>query len=244
MQLHVLGSGGYHPNESRHTSCYYLPADDVVLDAGTGMFRLPKHLRSPRLHIFLSHVHLDHVLGLTYLLVPMRTGALQETHVYGEREKLEALRENLFSTPLFPVMPSFQWHALTGPVSLPSCTVSWFGLRHPGGCVGYRIAWPDKSMCYITDTTAEPGAPYIDHIRDVNLLIHECYFDDGMEEIAQATGHSCLSNVLDVARTANAQQLLLMHVDPNRDDVGPLEEKAKTQFDAVRFAEDDRVYDF
>ena len=46
MKLHCLGTGGYHPSEHRHTACYYLPELQLVLDAGTGMFRLPNQLKT------------------------------------------------------------------------------------------------------------------------------------------------------------------------------------------------------
>jgi transposase len=67
MKLLVLGSTGYHPNEHRHTACMMLPEIGVVLDAGTGMFRVGRHLQTSTLDIFLTHVHLDHVVGITYL---------------------------------------------------------------------------------------------------------------------------------------------------------------------------------
>ena len=55
MKLVMLGTTGYHPNDIRQTACYALPEIGVVLDAGTGMFRLREHIatrggyRSPAL---------------------------------------------------------------------------------------------------------------------------------------------------------------------------------------------------
>ena len=56
-----LGTAGYHPSETRHTSCLMLPEVGVVLDAGSGMFRVRDLLTTKTLDIFLSHAHLDHV---------------------------------------------------------------------------------------------------------------------------------------------------------------------------------------
>ena len=67
MQLHLLGTTGYHPNARRHTACLMLPEQGIVLDAGTGMFRVRSRLKTRELDIFLTHAHLDHVVGLTYL---------------------------------------------------------------------------------------------------------------------------------------------------------------------------------
>lgn len=65
MKLVLLGTTGYHPNRRRHTACMFLPEVGVVLDAGTGMFRVRDHLATSHLDIFLTHAHLDHVVGLT-----------------------------------------------------------------------------------------------------------------------------------------------------------------------------------
>ncbi len=68
MQLHCLGTAGYHPSDTRQTSCYFLARDGVVLDAGTGIYRLTPLIQTDTLDILLSHAHLDHVVGLTFLL--------------------------------------------------------------------------------------------------------------------------------------------------------------------------------
>jgi len=68
MQLHCFGTAGYHPNEGRHTSAYFLPESNIALDAGSGFFRLEKHIQQDSIDILISHAHLDHVMGLTYLL--------------------------------------------------------------------------------------------------------------------------------------------------------------------------------
>ena len=48
----------------------------------------------------------------------------------------------------------------------------------------------------------------------MNLLVHEAYFPDGEERMAEITGHSCLSDVVRVAATAQVERLVLVHVNP------------------------------
>ena len=69
-------------------------------------------------------------------------------------------------------------------------------------------------MAYVTDTTARDDADYIDKIRGVDLLIHECYFPDGWEDKAKLTGHSCISPVARVARAAGVGRMVLVHINP------------------------------
>ena len=93
-------------------------------------------------------------------------------------------------------------------------TLRHFPLVHPGGSIGFRLDWPDRSLAYVTDTKATADAAYIEHIRGVSVLVHEAYFDDGADAMAEKTGHSCLSDVARVAAAAEVGLLVLVHVDP------------------------------
>src|SRR5687767_7522399 len=113
MKLVLLGTGGYFPTTRRHTACFLLPEVGVVLDAGSGMCRLGDYLATDRLDVFLTHAHLDHVAGLTYLINVVPRDVLNRTTVRGDAAKLAAVREHLFATPIFPVQPPFRFEPLT-----------------------------------------------------------------------------------------------------------------------------------
>jgi ribonuclease Z len=215
MKLLLLGTTGYHPSDTRQTACMMLPECGVVLDAGTAMYRVRDHLLLPTLDIFLSHTHLDHVIGLTFLFDILFEKPVDCVRVHGEPAKLQALQEHLFSEQLFPALPPITWQPLSGPVALPQQgQLTYFPLEHPGGCLGYRLDWPARSLAYVTDTTAKDDASYIQQIRGVDLLIHECTFADGWEDHATLTGHSCTSAVARVARQAGVGLLILVHINP------------------------------
>ncbi|MGH7140272.1 MAG: MBL fold metallo-hydrolase, partial [Pirellulales bacterium] len=84
MQLAVLGTAGYHPNEARHTACFMLPEVGVVLDAGSGFFRVGPRLLTDELDIFLTHTHLDHVFGLTFLFDVLYGRQMKRVDVHAE----------------------------------------------------------------------------------------------------------------------------------------------------------------
>ena len=189
MKLVLLGTGGYYPTPHRQTACVMLPEIGVVLDAGTGMYRLGDYLQTDRLDIFLTHAHLDHVAGLTYLIniLPPRR-ALRNHDSWRSRKtgcRARALlrRRNFSGSAQFQVRAAFRHTRLH-----PSGTLKYFPLAHPGGAIGYRLDWPDRSLAYVTDTTATADAPYADAIRGVDILLHEAYFVDDFAKSGRQNG--------------------------------------------------------
>ena len=224
MKLVLLGTTGYHPSDERHTACIMLPELGVVFDAGTGMFRSRDYLATSTLDIFISHTHLDHVIGLTFLLDVLQGRTMERVTVHAMAEKLAAIQRHLLAEDLFPVPLPCEYRPLDGLVQLSSgVTVAHFALKHPGGSVGFRLSSSGGSLAYVTDTTASPDATYIEHIRGVDTLIHECYFPDSQEEFARHTGHSCITPVVQLARAANVGRLILVHVDPLSPGEDPLD---------------------
>jgi ribonuclease Z len=215
MRLVLLGTAGYHPSDTRQTTCLMIPEVGIVLDAGTGFYRVRDHLQTNELHIFLSHAHLDHVVGLTFWFDVIHERPLDRAVVHGQLEKLKAVREHLLDEHLFPAALPYEYEPLSKIVALPGGgKLTHFPLTHPGGSTGYRLDWPNRSIAYVTDTTASSAAAYVESIRGVDLLIHECNFRDGEEEFAELTGHSCTSGVAEVAKRAAVGRLVMIHMNP------------------------------
>jgi ribonuclease Z len=134
MDVLLLGTAGYHPSETRQTTCVFLPEAGIVLDAGTGLFRLREHLATRSLDIFLSHAHLDHIVGLTFLLGVLWQKEVERIRLFGDGSKLAAVRQHLFDEALFPVAPSFEAVPIApGLVLEDGVKVTHFPLAHPIG---------------------------------------------------------------------------------------------------------------
>ncbi len=240
MKIILLGTTGYHPNDRRQTACFMLPDLRIVLDAGTAMYRVRRYLRTGELDIFLTHAHLDHVVGITYLIDVLRGKEMRRVTVHGTEPTLAAIDEHLLAPALFPIKPPCEFRPLADEVAVSGGgRLTHFPLEHPGGAVGFRIDWPSHSLAYVTDTTAAAAATYREAIRGVQLLIHECYFPDSMAELAALTGHSVTTPVLELARDASVGRLVLVHINPSSDDADPVQlEKAKGLFPRVQVGQD------
>src|SRR3954469_23164372 len=112
LSITPLGTNGFFPTYGRQTMSFLVRRDGVplLLDAGTGVGRLIEQETSraldgaSRLDILLTHYHLDHVVGLSYLTavaakLPVRIWAPAPPLVDGTPEALGTL----IAPPLFPI---------------------------------------------------------------------------------------------------------------------------------------------
>lgn len=238
MRFLFLGTGGYHPTESRHTACLFQPETGLVFDAGTGLFRVFSHLMTRELDIFITHSHLDHIMGLPDCHVPLKLRHLDRVRVYGNSQTLEAIQRHLFAPALFPVPTTLEYCELAPSHAIGNGgTLTHTLLEHPGGSVGYKVHWPGCSMAYITDTFANDS--YINFVKGVDLLVHECNFDDDLTDLAQQTGHSHASAVANLAKSADVKRLVLTHFDAFADPHHPINlERVRSIFPATELAKD------
>ena len=100
MQIKILGWAGGIGANLRTTS--FLVDDDLLIDAGTGLGDLPLNQMTGIRHIFLTHSHMDHIVGLP-LLADSMFGVHEEPIVVHAQEKtIEALKQHIFNWVMWP----------------------------------------------------------------------------------------------------------------------------------------------
>ena len=72
MKAIFLGTNGWYDTETGNTTCILIETDDyfILLDAGNGFYKIDQHIASTTkkpIYLFLSHFHLDHIVGLHIL---------------------------------------------------------------------------------------------------------------------------------------------------------------------------------
>lgn len=229
MKLVLLGTNGYGPTDDGHTACCMLPEVGIVLDAGSGLYRLYDYLQTPSLQIFLSHAHLDHIIGLTYLWGAIMSKQLDDAKGQPEEPDVKVLlqqtdeftsRISIASTETilaalherFGKWSDQDYRTLDGSQTLPQGGVlTYFPVSHTTECIGFRLDWQGHSMAYVTDTIADENLPYVAELRGVDLLLHDCYLPDRWAEFAKQTGHSHTSGAAQVAAKAQVGRLILIH---------------------------------
>lgn len=228
-----LGYGG-------HTSCLAADLGDrehLILDCGTGLRLLGNHLSAEagprRFHIFLSHYHLDHIIGLPFFHPLYDPGSTFVFH--GFESKGRTVRDNLQSfmrPPYFPVelknVPSTVQYVTMGdaPVQVGGLTVSSLSLNHPDGCLSYRLENGERRVVYATDH--EHGHERTD--RDLtrfsegaeHLIYDAMYPVTEYEKLRRGWGHSTWYAAVRIALAAGVKNLVLFHHHPELTD-GELE---------------------
>ena len=223
MLVEFLGTAGYHPSETRHTTGVWVPNaapdDAFLLDGGSGTFRLIGRPLPARLHVFMSHAHLDHTFGLTFLynityMARQTQNRDLEVVFHGDAKTRDAVCESLFNPLIFPLQFNWQWHEIEAakPFEVAGVRVNTALLTHPGGSLGYRFDWPQNSLGFVTDTSGTPD--YYRLIEGVDLLIHERNFPDRFADLALQSGHCTSSDLVAAGRASGAGQIAAMHFNP------------------------------
>jgi len=222
-----------------NTSCVQVTGEDgteLILDAGSGIRTLHATALShqKRLHIVLSHLHLDHIQGLLFFAPLFDPEA--EITVWGPPGQTPLRRRlaRYLSNPLSPV----EIADLPARVSFEDAPVEGWrmgGLElraaliaHRGPTLGLRIVEGDRSLCYLPDhepglgtdlfSTPEEWISGLALARGASALIHDAQYSDAEYASRWGWGHSSLGDTLAFARRAEPERLLLFHHDPGHDD--------------------------
>ena len=229
LGLPVSGSFG------GHTSCVEIEtggAEYVLCDLGTGarafgQKAMARHgPASPQTyHIFMSHVHWDHIMGFPFFTPAYLPGA--HIRIFGCHDVLEEAFRLQQSAPCFPVdfsrlSAKIEFIKLEAgkSVDIAGYQVTPKLQRHTGDSYGYRFERDGKAIVYSTDSEHKLEDPaetedFVAFFRNADLVIF-----DAMYSLLEAVsvkedwGHSSNIVGVELAQLANVKHLCMFHHEP------------------------------
>jgi phosphoribosyl 1,2-cyclic phosphodiesterase len=222
------------------------PKGQIIIDGGSGIRRLSEKLMSGpcgkgqgEVHIFMTHFHWDHLIGLPFFAPHFIMG--NKVNYYAVQPELEQMVRGKFRKPYFPVpfeglAANIQFHRLEPrkPVQIADMTVTPFQLDHPDPCWGYKVESEGKVYSHCVDTegtriSREALGPDLPLYQGVDLMYFDAQYT--LPELAEKAnwGHSAAQLGLDLAFRENIKSVIFAHHDPGADTRQLIELKEQTQ---------------
>jgi len=212
IKIVFLGTNGWYSTKLGSTISTLVETNKyyIILDAGDGFHKLDQYISpSKPILIFLSHLHLDHIIGLHSL---SKFNFKQNIKLYtykGTKTHLESLLNHPFSASLNNLPIKLElieldegFHELEFPIT---CGL----LLHSDPSLGYRFQINKKIVTYCTDTGITENLYILS--KNADLFISECSYKPGQEKWGWP--HLKAEEAALIAKKSNCKKLYLTHFD-------------------------------
>ena len=221
-----------------HSACVEIEtggSDYALCDLGSGVrpfgqAALAKHGGTPQTyHIFMSHVHWDHIMGLPFFTPAYIPG--NRLVIYGGHSVLEEALRRQQARPSFPV----DFGAFKSTIEFVKLDpgqrydIAGMGVtlkkqRHAGDSYGYRFEKDGRSVVYSTDSEhsladMKETDGFVEFFRGADLVIF-----DAMYSLVEAIsvkadwGHSSNIVGVEICQRASVAHLCMFHHEPASSD--------------------------
>ena len=255
MKLRVYGCRGSVPMSlslfSRYggnTSCILLESTSengqaggmIIFDAGSGLLRLEHDLRlnNPNYpknlpfkpNILLSHLHLDHIIGLAAFTPSFSKDAGMRVFTCSRDERpLKSQLLGAFAPPYWPI--AMEEHSPIECVeifdsvtfSLGEFTITPFDAQHPNGTQSFHVTDGKKTIVHLLDNELsymdkKSYKKLVEYCRNVDLVIFDAAYIPQDYEAKKGYGHSTIEHGIELANDSCCERMLFSHFSPEYSD--------------------------
>ena len=213
-----------------NTSCVTITTEEIsiILDAGTGLRLLGNEImegkfhnpRKNEYHLFLSHLHWDHINGLPFF-IPLHIGK-GKLNFYSVHEGYEKILSDQQNAPFFPVSLESrpiekEFHHLQEgkEIELGDLKIVAKRLDHPNDSYAFKVTNSLGSIIvYATDCEYRDKLEidhYIEFYKNADILIFDSQYLASELSTKLGFGHSSFEIGIDLAVRSNVKRLVLFH---------------------------------
>ena len=222
-----------------HSSCVQIDCggdQQVVLDMGSGARPLAQQMierfgpgQPQTYHVFMSHLHWDHIMGVPFftpIYIPGNRIIVHSCHANVEQAFRRQQRGPSFPVDFEQLGASISFDVLQPdtPYSIAGLNVRAKRQRHSGDSYGWRFEHDGKSVVYSTDSEhklddAEECASFVDFFADADAVIFDAMYSFADAVSVKADwGHSSNIVGVELCQMARARRLVMFHHEPAFDD--------------------------
>ena len=236
MTLKVYGSRGSAAVAQKtkyggNTTCMVLEHENnmLILDGGSGIINLDTEMRERfagwptdvpfSVDILVSHLHVDHIIGLPFFSPMWRPGCDIRLHTKNRGEN--PLTEQIFGAfvpPYWPISLSAICQAkclpIDGEFTIGGLTITPFEGLHPDETLHFHITNGKETMVYLIDSEiyADNIPQYVqDKCQGADLVVFDVSYMEASLSQKKGWGHSSVEQGIKFAEVCNCKQVLFSH---------------------------------
>ena len=198
MKIRVLGCYGGADKNHRLTS--FLVNDFLVVDAGAVTSALDFEEQKKISHIYLSHIHMDHIASLPFLLDNIFGSRPEPVKIYGHKELIKHLKDHIFNDICWPDFsklpnpenPTVEYIEVPvgEPFEINGLKLLPVWVDHLVTNAGLIITENGKSWVYPSDTgDTEQIWKIVNDLKDPRMIFLECSYPNKFKKLAEESFH-------------------------------------------------------
>lgn len=241
-----------------NTSCMVLETSGqiLILDAGNGLIQVNEWIKKAQvdktLNILLSHLHLDHLIGLPVFSHVWDSDNCVRIYTC-DRDK-RPLKEQIFGMFVPPYWPASMVHSANAECiaikanvafEIGPITITPFSAAHPDDTVSFHINDGDKTVVHLLDSeismlNKQQYDTLVSYCRNADLVIFDAAYSPADYPAKKGWGHSTIEDGFKLAKDSGCKKMIFSHFSFEYGDqeLEALEALAKAQGDKFTFASD------
>lgn len=214
MRVTFLGTNGWYDTKTGNTTCILVETakEYIIFDAGNGLHKIDRCMSSPKpSYLFISHLHLDHIIGLHILSRFNFPNGLTIVVPIALKNYLQKFMSSPYTIAFDKLSFKTKLIGFDKNINVP-LKIKSYKLNHPSPCWGYRLESAGEIVAYGPDTGICDNLYLL--AKNADLYISECSYRPG--ETHQGWTHLNPQEAAGVAKTAGVKKLALVHFDASR----------------------------